>query len=298
MRDLHVVIIGHTGFIGQEIFRQLANKVSDLEGYSSADFDLSDATSMIQLGPRLTTDTILIVTAALNREKGDTIEIMQKHIGMMANLAKALELYPPAKCVYLSSADVYGRPGKLPITEKTPVNPQSFYGIAKFVCERILQKVADDKKFPLLILRYNGIFGPGQKNTGYGANSFIKSAIQEGKVRIWGDGSEKRDAVYVFDLARIIVDLSLGQAEGIFNIATGKSISFEEMVNTLGKISHGPPQVIAKERTSPAFDQKFKITKLKRYLPNFRFTPLEKALKATYQFYKEKAEQGELFVYS
>ncbi|MBI4039347.1 SDR family oxidoreductase [Candidatus Daviesbacteria bacterium] len=297
MKDIRVVVIGHTGFIGQEIFRQLVNKVSDLEGYSTADFDLSDSTSIIQLGPRLTTDTILIVAAALNREKGDTIEIMQKHIGMIANLAKVLELYPSTKCVYLSSADVYGRPEELPITEKTPVNPQSFYGIAKFTCEKILQKVANDKKFSLLILRYNGIFGPGQKNTGYGPNNFIKSAIQEGKVRIWGDGSEKRDAVYVFDLARLIVDLSLGQAEGIFNVATGKSVSFEDIVNTLGKISHGPFQVIVKERTSPALDQKFKITKLKKYLPRLRFTPFEKALKATYQFYKEKAEQGELFVY-
>jgi len=52
-------------------------------------------------------------------------------------------------------------------------------------------------KTNLVILRYNGVFGPGQRRLQYGSNYFLKAAREEGEVKIWGSGRELRDLLYV-----------------------------------------------------------------------------------------------------
>lgn len=298
MKSRKVFIIGHRGFIGSEIFNQIKTKIDKLEGYSTKELDLTKPKSLVFLKEKLTKDTILIITASINREMGDSIENMQIHIDMLINLAQILKEVPIKKCVYLSSIDVYGYPSKLPINENSPVNPQTYYGIAKLTCEKLLSKVCKETDIPLLILRYNGIFGSGQKITGYGLNNFIKSIIDQQKVNIWGDGNEKRDPVYVVDLARIIINLTLGKAEGIFNIASGKSLSFKQMINVIRKISPKKFKIAYKKRTSPPFNQKYDIKKLKEYLPDLKFMPLDKAIQETFIYYQNQYEKGETLKYA
>lgn len=277
----NVVILGHTGFIGKSIVEYLNSKKIKFLGIASKECDLKNAKSINSLSKLFTKNTTVIITAAINRELGDTIENMQTHINMIANVAKALEMHSVKKCVYLSTTDVYGFPKKLPITEETPISPKTFYAIAKYCCEELLKVITQKLKVPLLILHYNGVFGPGQRNIGYGPNFFIKGILEEGSVRLWGDGKELRDTVYVKDLAKIIVQLSLDRASGIYNIATGKSRSFADMVKILKKISPKKFRILRRKRTSSPFNQVFDIVKLKVVLPKLSFTPMDKALQET-----------------
>lgn len=278
-----ILLLGHTGFIATHIFEALRANGNKVRGFDREDIDLLLPSSTIRLTKLLASKDILIITAAINRELGDNLETMQDNIKMISNVGRALENQQVKKCVYLSTADVYGRPDHLPITEQTPVTPKTYYAIAKYCCESLLEETCRKASISLLILRYNGVFGPGQRNIGYGPNAFIRSILEERVVRLWGKGQELRDTLYVKDLARIICRLSLGKESGIYNIAKGKSLSFAKMVKMLQKVSPKKFNIIHRKRTGPSFNQVFNITKLKSALPKFPFTTMEQALRETYQ---------------
>lgn len=279
-----IVLLGHTGFIGSNIFKKLKLRGMSVKGIDRDKVNLLNGEESAScLSEILTSKSTLIITTAINRELGDNLKTLQGNIKIIANIAQVLESKPIKKCVYLSTADVYGIPEKLPITEETPISPQTYYAIAKYCCEALLEVACRKTNCPLLILRYNGVFGPGQRNIGYGPNAFIKSVLDEGVVRLWGKGEELRDTLYVKDLAKVISQLSLGRASGVYNIATGKSRTFADMVRTLQKISPKRFKVLTRKRTGPAFDQVFDIARLAKAIPRLSFTPMEQALLETYQ---------------
>lgn len=280
MQKVNLVLLGHTGFIGKEIFSQLRVKKITVRGFSSKEINLFSPSSVRLLQNLLNKETILIVASAITRELGDNISSMQKNIQIISNIALAIEKSPIKKCVYLSTADVYGKPNG-PISEKLPLNPQTYYALAKICSEKILEITLNKTQTPLLIFRYNGVFGPGQKNIGYGPNYFIHSILNEGSVKIWGDGKEMRDSLYVKDLAKIIISLSLSNTSGIYNIATGKSRAFVDILKIIRKVSSIKFTIQERDRTSSSFNQIFDTSKLKKALPAVTFTPLEKVIEET-----------------
>ena len=286
-----IIIIGHTGFIGKSIVESLKSKKIKHKGIATKECDLKKPQSIHYLLKVLKKDTILIITAAINRELGDNIDNMQTHIKMIANVAKAVLLRPIKKCVYLSTTDVYGRPKKLPINEETHINPMTYYATAKYCCEKILEITCQTLGIPLLILRYNGVYGPGQVRIAYGPNFFIKGVLEENEVMLWGDGKELRDSLYVKDLAKIIIELGLGRTTGIYNIATGKSLTFVQMVKILKEVFGAKFKIIRRKRTSSAFDQVFDISKLEKVLPKIYFTPIKLAIKQTLEFSQDSLDK-------
>lgn len=282
MEKTNFVLIGHTGFIGKYILNNLIQRKIQVKGISSENIDLRNKKSVHYISQLINKKTVIIIASAITRELGDNLNSMLSNIKMIANIASALEKNPVKKCVFLSSADVYGKPNG-PISERLPLNPKTYYSLAKICCEKMLEISLSKTQTPLLILRYNGVFGPGQKNIGYGPNYFINSILKEEVVKIWGDGKDLRDSLYVKDLAKIICALGLNDSFGILNIASGKSRSFVDILKILKKISSKKFSVEKRNRTSPFFNQTFDISKLKKTIPNIKFAPFEKSLEETYK---------------
>lgn len=280
---MQFVILGATGFIGKAIYHYLQSTNIKTVGLSSKNIDLTEINQFKNLDPILTPDTIVIFSSAITKEYGDSEKIMQKNIQMATNLGLYLVKKNIKKCTFLSSTDVYGYSTDLPITEKSKINPQTPYAVSKYKSELILKAALKKQKIPFLIMRYNGVFGPGQKSIKYGPNSFIDSIIHKKKVEIWGDGTELRDLLFVNDLAKIIIDLSISKHIGIYNIASGKSGSFLEIVDYLKQILLIQFDIISKKRSGAKFDQIFDNKKLQLSLPELYFTPIKEALIKTYQ---------------
>lgn len=279
---MKIVLLGHTGFIGKTVFKELKAQKISVHGISSKEIDLVKSQSSKKLERFLKRDMALIITTAITREKGDDLQTFNDNIKIIVNVAHALENNSVKKCVYLSTADVYGHSDRLPITEQTPIKPLTYYAMAKYICEKILQITCQKNNIPLIILRYNGVFGPGQRNIGYGPNYFISEIKKNGLVKIWGNGQELRDTVYVKDLAKIIIELSFNKATGVYNIATGKSYSFTNILKMINLLSAKNFRIVKRKRTSHPFDQIFDNSKLKKIFTKITFTPIEKALWETY----------------
>ncbi|MBI2870539.1 MAG: NAD(P)-dependent oxidoreductase [Candidatus Omnitrophica bacterium] len=294
MRTRHkILLLGHTGFVGHALAAAFQNRGVEVEGVASHDMDLTQGESVDRLLPRVDGKTILVVAAAARPETDKGRGSAQANIEIAAHVARLIETASLEKCVYLSTASVYGEGGSdRPITEESPVSPHSEYAAAKCEGERLLQEATSRAYAPLVMVRPCRIFGAGDTQATYGPSRFVETIIHERHVQLYGDGNELRDGVFVRDAARAIVELSLGVHQGVFNLATGRSFSFREAVDCLRGIVPYGFEVIQKQRTGPLFNQHFDVTRLVRVLPGWPFTMLVDALKATYHESAEMATAG------
>ena len=277
-----VLILGHTGFVGGALHAYLhQGEDRDVLGYSSRTADLRRPEGLEKLEGVVDRDTTVVFASAITREKGDSPATLVDNVMMAAHLGAFLESHPPAKCVCISSDAVYPMRDD-PITEETPVSPGgTFYAIAKYTAECVLRRAADTKNFPLLVLRPTGVFGPGDTHNSYGPNAFLRSVITDRSVRLFGQGEEQRDHLYIGDLVRLVARLIDTDVVGVVNLATGVSRSFAEVVESLRRavpyefaVSHLP-------RKTAVTHRRFDISRLSRHAPGFRFTAFEDAIKET-----------------
>ena len=279
-----VVILGHTGFIGGALLRYFQQKgAHEVYGFSASSGDVRIPESLGTLEKIVDRKTALIVTSAVTRERGDTFEVFNTNVSMIANVVQVLESHPAGCCVYYSSIAVYGDPEtNLAMNEETPAKPDSYYALAKYAGEFILEEAAKRNGFPLLVLRASRVYGPGDTHATYGPMKFIRNLLEEGKVYLFGEGEELRDHLYIDDLVQLTDRLIHGNFTGRFNLVTGKSRNFREIVEIFRKLSPQPFETVHVERKKPLIHQEFDIRKLSRAVPGFVFTDIQKGLQETF----------------
>jgi len=272
-----VVIIGHTGFIGSKIEQALRKNYPQVEirGLSYPSFDI--ASEAEKLKEHFDAETAVIMLAAVKKQFGDSIDHCQKNIAMAVNLCRALQEQPVARVIYFSSAEVYGHFQHQVISEETAVQPSSYYGIAKYAAERMLLKAAPQN---LIILRPPQIYGPGDLPC-YGPSGFLQEARSQEPIVLWGEGEEKREFIFVEDVAALVQKLVFSEHSGILNVTSGVSYSYQEVLEIIKKqlpSSSSSFLVASKPRTSPQADFYFNNQKLKEFFPSFRFTTLSEGI--------------------
>ena len=291
MDNAKVVILGNTGFVGLALTKLLQARGIPFEGYNSSQLDLTKQECTHKLGKILNKETTLIVATRIRRKKNDDqYDLLTKEILMYTNLGKCLSQRAIKKCIYLSSASVYDSSRtNMDITEQTPIDPTSFYGLAKFTGENILRQVSNRVDIPLVIFRSCKIYGPGDINLEYGPVSFVISTVQKNQIRLFGDGQEKRSFLFIKDLVEIIERFLLNNITGTFNLASGPSVSFYQIVKLLEDIVSQDIKMIYESRNNPPIDQCINYSNLKSMIPDFRSTDLSKGLTETYQHYSTQS---------
>jgi nucleoside-diphosphate-sugar epimerase len=200
---------------------------------------------------------------------------------MATNVGRFVESGKLGFCVNISSDAVYPLTIN-PITEDSPVDPAGYYGLAKYAGEKILERSAASANMRFLNLRITALYGPEDSHGSYGPNSFIKSLMKDRTIRLFGRGEEKRDHLYVDDAAFLTRALMTAGATGVFNLASGRSVPFGEVVELLRRISPVPFEVVSQPRKAPVTHRHFDVSRLIRAVPGFRCTPLEDGLRSSY----------------
>lgn len=149
--------------------------------------------------------------------------------------AKVLEASRQAqveKVVLSSSCIVY--------CEETP------YKTSKIAMEDLARVYTKTFGLPTIALRYANVYGKRQR---VGQDSAMFAMLkdrfnQEGQVVIFGDGEQTRDWTHVFDICRANIIAAKSDKTGEYDIATGRSITLNHIIDVLGvpKI-HGPERV-------------------------------------------------------
>lgn len=155
-----------------------------------------------------------------------------------------LENSPDAEAFVLaSSAAVYGDATKLPVGEGTPLAPLSPYGQSKIDAERACERFSLEAGMRTSALRMFNVYGRGQSKEYAGVITiFINNARNGTPLRIFGDGSQTRDFVYVKDVVRAY-PLAAKRA-GTYNIGSGMEITIEELAGTILRLTGSDSQVV------------------------------------------------------
>ncbi len=285
---MNIVVLGSKGFIGSSLLRHLSgNCWFNVLGLDVPELDLTDERQVCSAMPELVKDSIVIVAAAITRDRDNSIAAMIDNIKMVANLSHVLGDYPAGQVIYLSTVDVYGRRNlTLPLNELSNIQPSNYYGISKITREYILRLACGAAGSPLAILRLPGVYGPNDTHKSP-INVFATRAIEGRPIEVRGNGAELRDFLYIEDLCRIAEQVILRGIWGTFNIVTGQSHPIGYILKVIETFCGRPVEVSFKGRQEDS-DLVFEPSAILREIPEFQFIDVEIGLEQTVKYYQEQ----------
>ena len=201
------LIIGNSGFVGEHLEKYLETKYKkkNVFGFASKFLDLTKKENYKKINKFVKKNTIIYFLAFNKNQKNASLKDYEINHKIITNFLDYIKNKKIRKFLFFSTQSIYGEDtDNKNITEKTLPNPTSFYGIAKYNCERLVEKFFILKKTPFLIVRTPRIYGPGDDPNNYGPSLFTQKFKDQESIVLWGDGSEKRDLLHVSDLVKFV----------------------------------------------------------------------------------------------
>ena len=193
------------------------------------------------------------------------------------------------KVIFASSGATYGTPTRLPIDEDTLQRPESPYGITKMVAEHYLRYWQAAHGLTYTALRYGNVYGPRQDPNGEAGviAIFTKRFLAHESVRIDWDGEQKKDYVYVTDVARANLQAVSRGDNDIFCIGTGRAVSVNEIYKTLAQLTGYEPQITkSPKRAGDIYQSYFNVGKAERLLSWKSEVSFEDGVRAVWEFFR------------
>ena len=157
------------------------------------------------------------------------------------NVLEACVANNVGRLVYSSSASVYGDAITEPMTEDHPFNNENFYGATKIAGEAMARAYFHRYNLPLVGLRYMNVYGPRQDYRGAYIAVIMKmlDSIDRGEpLKVFGDGSQAYDFVYVGDCAGANVCAMKSDAvDAFYNVGTGIRTTIKELAELVLEVT-------------------------------------------------------------
>jgi len=201
--------------------------------------DIRDASLMEQLVEGV--DIVFDLAAQVSYTHSNRDPILDMDIncrGHLVVLEACKKKRPNAKIIFSSSRFVYGTTKYNPVDENHPTDCRSIYGIHKLAVEKYLTFYHDAFGLDAVGVRIANPYGPRQqmKHNGYGiVNWFIRLALDVQPLTVYGDGKQKRDYVFVDDLARGLLGIAVSPSTSgeVYNLGSGTGTSFFDMTKMI-----------------------------------------------------------------
>lgn len=203
---------------------------------------------------------------------------------------------PTARIIFASSRMVYGKVDAPKVVETSPTNPLSLYGIHKLTSEKYLLMYYKDFGIPSTVLRLTNPYGPRQqiKHSKYSlVGWFVRQAMEGKPIKIFGDGAQLRDYIYVDDIINAMLKCAESpEAVGeVVNVGSGASTKFSDMVKVVVNTVKNAvmefvpwPENYEKVETGDITMDISKLKKITFWQPE---VSLEEGVAKTYEYYKK-----------
>ena len=139
--------------------------------------------------------------------------------------------------IYASSTAVYGQANQT-ITETTKAKSNTIYSKSKLKFDKFMIK--NDPFIKWVGLRLCNVYGPHEKQKGRRASylsQMLNNMLENKPVKLFEDGTQIRDWCYVEDVCQAFLKAIHSKYTGIYNIGSGKSVTFNELFDTLSEIT-------------------------------------------------------------
>lgn len=187
---------------------------------------------------KVTKNVDVIVHLAANTGVGPSVE--NPRGDMLANVLGTFNCLESARknkvkrFIFASSGAPVGE-CEPPIHEELPAHPVSPYGASKLSGEAYCSAYFRTFNLETIALRFGNVYGPGSTHKASVVAKFIKLAIQQQPLEIYGDGSQTRDFIYIEDLINAINLAAKSKNVGgeTFQIASNRETSISELMSVL-----------------------------------------------------------------
>jgi len=247
---MKILLTGGAGFIGSNLALALQdkyNRITIVDDFSSGDFNnlkgfkgdvlVADIAS-IDLSSMFDGFDIIFHQASIT---DTTVTDQGKMIGTNVEGFRNILNFAfkhKSKVIYASSAAVYGN-GNVPMKETQNLDPLNSYGFSKYLMDNLATRYTNDNPDMTIIgLRYFNVFGPREQHKGKSSSMIYQLAqqmLQSKRPRIFKDGEQKRDHIYVKDVVSANFCAIDTDKSGIVNIGTGVTTTFNEAISILNK---------------------------------------------------------------
>lgn len=223
--------------------------------------------------------TVIVCFSVINKSAGNSYETFTQNMQMVTNLVHGSSLANVTGLIYIGSVDVFGVAPELPITEKTQMAPDTWYGLAKYSCEWVV-RTQMPPEVAVSVVRVPGVFGSAPNDRSI-IGKFVRELRASGSVALSGTGDEQRDYVWVSDVSRLLLKIAELQPRTVVNAVTGVSYSLAEIARRVGRVLDLPVEVVASgKRTERDFDLTFDNSHLRQILPDFEFSSIEDGIRS------------------
>ncbi len=259
---MKTLVTGGAGFIGSNLVDALVargdqvaviddistGKRENLEGALAngaelIELDVRDAAAVADAVERVSPEVIFHLAAQIDVRKSvaDPANDSRVNVEGTINVLSAARAAGVRRLINTSTGGaIYGEGQIIPAPEDHPVAPESPYGLSKFCAENYCALFTRLHGLSTVSLRYGNVYGPRQDPLGEAGviAIFCGKLLEGGRPKIFGDGKQTRDYVFVGD----VVDANLRAAEsdvtGAFNVGRGVQTSVLDIVEALAAQSN------------------------------------------------------------
>lgn len=271
-----VIILSARGFVGGSLFSSLSNDPSfELIDFNSDNCNLLDPIKTMRAFQAQKEKFSLVFLSTFGRFPHDDFYVYDRNKRMAENLVAALQTAPIEHVIFTSTACIYGRPPiHVPITEATSPNPSGFYGLSKYLSERLLQCSLN---VPVTILRLPGTYGV-RDNKKSVIGSMINQLRTTQAITITDDGNQKRDFLYIEDLYPVIKHYLLNPKNELMNVSSGDVLTIRHVAEIIAKELNQKLEIKHK-KLDKQFDMYYDISYMKKVFPELKLTSTQTAIK-------------------
>lgn len=318
-----VLVCGATGFIGRNVVERLAtrdnmevvgtyyktepdNLLAKNSHISLVKVDLTRGSEVNEL---IRDKDVIIQTAAVTSGSRDIVEKPYIHVtdnAVMNSLIFRACFDNQVKHVVFFSCTTMYPPQEKPVREEDFNNQiiDKYFGVGwtKVYLEKMCEFYSRISPTRYTAIRHTNIYGPYDKfdlERSHVLGAMITKVMtnKDGRMVVWGDGSERRDLLYISDLVdfvEVVVDSQEDSYE-LINIGSGSAVSIKELVAKIIEIS-GRQIEVEYDLTKPTI--KFDLTaNIDKATNKYHWSPrisLEKGLGKTLAWYKDNILKEDL----
>ena len=268
-----VLVTGGLGFIGSNLARELVDLGAQvtivdalIPDYGGNPFNIDGITERFSVDVADVRDAAAVAAAVRGQDVIFNLAGQVSHIDSMRDpytdldincraqlsmLEACRKFNPSVKVIFAGTRQVYGKPDRLPVDENHLVRPIDVNGVNKAAGEYYHLLYNNAFGVRACSLRLTNVYGPRQliKHNRQGfIGWFIRLAIEDRDIPVFGDGSQMRDFVFVDDAADAFLRAGACDAcdGGVFNVGGLEPIAHRDLVDVLlrvagtGRVSYVP----------------------------------------------------------
>ena len=254
--DSKIFVAGHNGLVGSAIVRNLKEKgFTNIITQTRDQLDLTNFNAVKSYFMVEPPDYVFLAAAKVGGIGGNSdypADFIYQNLMIQSNVIHASYISGVKKLLFLGSSCIYPKFAKQPITEDQLLTgslekSNDAYAIAKIAGIKMCQAYRKQYGFNAVAVMPTNLYGINDNfdhNYGHVLPSLLSKfhgSLEKSKywvVKLWGDGSAKREFLHVDDLAAaLLVCMERYDSEEIINIGTGEDVTIKELAEMIVEVT-------------------------------------------------------------